>query len=118
MTSRSSELPVTVTHPTFEEWWQPYLHGVGPAGEVIAALDPDRRREVEQALRRNLGDGPFDITAVAWAGRGGREPRPRGLTRPRRVSSSGRRATAARGRGYCWSVMMRSLLLLRRRSEA
>ena len=64
------ELSVTVTHPTFEEWWQPYLHGVGPAGEVIAALDPDRRREVEQALRRNLGDGPFDITAVAWAGRG------------------------------------------------
>ena len=25
---------------------------------------------VEQALRRNLGDGPFDITAVAWVGRG------------------------------------------------
>jgi SAM-dependent methyltransferase len=65
-----SELSVTVAHPTFEEWWQPYLHGVGPAGEVVAALDPDRRREVEQALRRNLGDGPFDITAVAWAGRG------------------------------------------------
>ena len=43
-----SELSVTVTHPTFEEWWQPYLHGVGPAGEVVAALDPDRRREVEQ----------------------------------------------------------------------
>jgi ubiquinone/menaquinone biosynthesis C-methylase UbiE len=64
------ELPVTVTHPTFDEWWQPYLHGVGPAGEVVAALEPDRRREVEQALRRNLGDGPFDITAVAWAGRG------------------------------------------------
>ena len=70
MTSRWASWPVTVTHPTFEEWWQPYLHGVGPAGEVIAALDPDRRREVEQALRRNLGDGPFDITAVAWAGRG------------------------------------------------
>lgn len=65
-----SELAVTVTHPTFDEWWQPYLHGVGPAGEAVASLDPDRRREMEQTLRRNLGDGPFDVTAVAWAGRG------------------------------------------------
>ncbi|WP_374455902.1 class I SAM-dependent methyltransferase [Nocardioides sp.] len=65
-----TELAVTVTHPTFEEWWQPYLHGVGPAGEAVASLDPDRRQRVEQALRRHLGDGPFDLTAVAWAGRG------------------------------------------------
>jgi ubiquinone/menaquinone biosynthesis C-methylase UbiE len=65
-----TELAVTVSHPTFEEWWEPYLHGVGPAGEAIAALDPDRRQHIEQTLRRNLGDGPFDVTAVAWAGRG------------------------------------------------
>ena len=72
-----SELSVTVTHPTFEEWWQPYLHGVGPAGEAIAALDPDRRRAVEQTLRRNLGDGPFDITAVGVGGpRSGVSPGP------------------------------------------
>lgn len=64
------ELAVTVTHPTFEEWWQPYLHGVGPAGEAVASLDPDRRQHLERTLRRNLGDGPFDLTAYAWAGRG------------------------------------------------
>ena len=64
------ELPVTVTHPTFEEWWEPYLHGVGPAGDSIAALDTDTRALLEQALRRNLGDGPFDLTAVAYAVRG------------------------------------------------
>ncbi len=64
------ELAVTVTHPTFEEWWEPYLHGVGPAGESIAALDPDTRSRLEQALRHNLGDGPFDVTAVAYAARG------------------------------------------------
>ena len=65
-----TELAVTVTHPTFDEWWQPYLHGVGPAGEAVASLDPDRREQIERTLRRNLGDGPFDVTAVAWAGRG------------------------------------------------
>ena len=65
-----AELAVTVTHPTFEEWWQPYLHGVGPAGEALAAMSAERRAAIEELLRSNLGDGPFDLTAVAWAGRG------------------------------------------------
>ena len=64
------ELAVTVTHPSFVEWWEPYLHGVGPAGEAVAAMSPDRRARAEEILRRNLGEGPFDITAVAWAARG------------------------------------------------
>jgi hypothetical protein len=64
------ELPVTVTHPSFAEWWEPYLHGVGPAGDAVAALGPDGRTRLEEALRRRLGDGPFDLTAVAYAARG------------------------------------------------
>ena len=64
------EVAVTVTHPSFEEWWEPYLHGVGPAGDVVAALGPDGRARLEDVLRRRLGDGPFDLTAVAYAARG------------------------------------------------
>ena len=64
------ELAVTITHPTFEEWWEPYLHGVGPSGDAIAALGLDARAHLEEVLRRTLGDGPFDITAVAYAARG------------------------------------------------
>jgi SAM-dependent methyltransferase len=64
------ELAVTVTHPSFAEWWEPYLHGVGPAGEAVAALGPERRTRAEQVLRGGLGAGPFDLTAVAWAARG------------------------------------------------
>lgn len=64
------ELAVTVTHPSFEEWWDPYQHGVGPAGQAIAAFDPERRVQLERVLRRNLGEGPFDLTAVAYAARG------------------------------------------------
>ena len=64
------ELAVTVTHPTFEEWWEPYQHGVGPAGVAIAALGTDDRAGLERVLRRNLGAGPFDLTAVAYAARG------------------------------------------------
>ena len=66
----ATELSVTVTHPSFEEWWQPYLHGVGPIGEALAALEPEQRERVAGACRRQLGDGPFDITAVAYAARG------------------------------------------------
>jgi SAM-dependent methyltransferase len=64
------ELAVTVTHPSFEEWWEPYLHGVGPIGEVLAALGPDGRDRLASACRSRLGDGPFDLTAVAYAARG------------------------------------------------
>lgn len=64
------ELTVTVTHPSFEEWWEPYLHGVGPAGDAVAALGPDGRARLEGALRHRLGNGPFDLTAVAYAARG------------------------------------------------
>lgn len=66
----STELAVTVGHPTFEEWWEPYLHGVGPAGEAVAALGPDGQHRLEEVLRRTLGDGPFELTAVAYAARG------------------------------------------------
>ncbi len=65
-----TELAVTVTHPTFEEWWEPYLTSVGPAGEAISALDPARREQLRATCRERLGDGPFDITAVAFAARG------------------------------------------------
>lgn len=65
-----TELAVTVTHPSFEEWWEPYLHGVGPIGEAIAALDDAGRDRLRAECRELLGPGPFDITATAFAGRG------------------------------------------------
>jgi SAM-dependent methyltransferase len=65
-----TELAVTVTHPTFEEWWEPYLHSVGPVGEAIAALDASGLERLRAACRERLGPGPFEITAVAFAARG------------------------------------------------
>ncbi len=65
-----TELPVTVTHPTFDEWWEPYLHAVGPVGEAVASLDPAGRAQLESVVREELGQGPFDVTAVAFAARG------------------------------------------------
>ncbi|GAA1939929.1 hypothetical protein [Nocardioides hwasunensis] len=61
-----TELSVTVAHPSFDEWWEPHLHGVGPVGEAVAALDDHHRRRMESMLRDDLGDGPFELTAVAF----------------------------------------------------
>lgn len=66
-TPSTSPRPAWWSHPSFEEWWEPYLHGVGPAGDVVAALGPAGRARLEEVLRRRLGDGPFDLTAVACA---------------------------------------------------
>ncbi len=61
---------VKVAHPTFEEWWEPYTYGVGPAGDYVQRLDDDGRARLESVARERLGSGPFTVTATAWAARG------------------------------------------------
>jgi ubiquinone/menaquinone biosynthesis C-methylase UbiE len=57
-------------HASFEEWWQPYTAGVGPAGNYVAGLAPDRQAELRERCRALLPPAPFTITAKAWAVRG------------------------------------------------
>ena len=57
-------------HATFEEWWQPFELGVGPAGQYAAGLEPERLAGLREACRRRLPGEPFVITARAWAARG------------------------------------------------
>jgi SAM-dependent methyltransferase len=67
---REDAIAVDVVHPTFEEWWEPYTYGVGPAGEYVRRLDGDTRARLESVARDRLGSGPFTVTATAWAARG------------------------------------------------
>ena len=67
---RDSTLRVDVEHPTFEEWWEPFLLGVGPAGAYVARLDPDRRARLRDLCRQKLPPAPFVVSARAWAARG------------------------------------------------
>jgi SAM-dependent methyltransferase len=62
-------LTVHVGHPTFEEWWEPYTYGVGPAGDYVRQLDGDALARLESVARERLGGGPFIVTATAWAAR-------------------------------------------------
>ena len=55
---------------TFDEWWEPYTLGVGPAGAHAAGLDAGLRERVREACRARLPEPPFTVTATAWAVRG------------------------------------------------
>ena len=63
-------LSISVAHQTFDEWWQPYTLGVGPAGKYAAGLDPARQEQLRELCRKRLPPAPFELTAQAWAARG------------------------------------------------
>jgi ubiquinone/menaquinone biosynthesis C-methylase UbiE len=63
-------LSVSVEHPTFDEWWEPYTLGVGPAGAHVAGLDPEHREQLRERCRELLPAPPFVLSARAWATRG------------------------------------------------
>jgi SAM-dependent methyltransferase len=71
-----TRLSVDVEHPSFEEWWEPFTLGVGPAGAHAAGLDADRRARLRDSLRERLPSAPFVLRAAAWAARGVAEPTP------------------------------------------
>jgi SAM-dependent methyltransferase len=65
-----SALSVDVEHPSFEEWWEPFTLGVGPAGGYAAGLDANRQARLRALCRERLPAAPFVLTARAWAARG------------------------------------------------
>ena len=66
----STTLAVEVHYASFEEWWEPYTLGVGPAGMYVAAMDTASREELRRRCRALVPPAPFAISARAWAGRG------------------------------------------------
>lgn len=65
-----SALSVNVEHPNFEEWWEPFMLAVGPAGGYVARLDSTRQARLRDLCRDMLPAAPFVVTAQAWAARG------------------------------------------------
>ena len=65
--ARAATLTVRVRHATFDEYWQPFTLGVGPAGAYAASLDPERRARLRERCRRLLPAEPVEIAATVWA---------------------------------------------------
>jgi SAM-dependent methyltransferase len=63
-------LPISVEHTTFDEWWEPFTLGVGPAGTYLASLDRKSRDGVRRRCNERLGPGPVTIESRAWTARG------------------------------------------------
>lgn len=65
-----SRLTIEREHASFEEWWEPYTGGVGPAGAYVKTLTPEQQRELRDRCRALLPDGAFVLVSSAWAARG------------------------------------------------
>jgi hypothetical protein len=66
----ATTLSASLEHASFDEWWEPFMGGVGPAGSYVASLDAERQAELRETCRTLLPIAPFVLTARAWATRG------------------------------------------------
>jgi SAM-dependent methyltransferase len=68
------DLTISCRFACFDEFWNRYVEGQGPAGAYVVALPEHRREALRQKLRehvlRGRPDGAFALQAKAWAVRG------------------------------------------------
>jgi hypothetical protein len=59
---------VSASYESFDDLWEPFLAGVGPAGAYARSLASDAQQALRDDYRRRLGspDGPFTLEARAW----------------------------------------------------
>ena len=65
----STALEISREHPTFEEWWEPYVGGVGPAGAYVSGWTPSGRPSCGSAVARCCR-GPVHPHLVRLGGTG------------------------------------------------
>jgi len=63
-------LHAAVDYSSFDDWWEPFTLGVGPAGAYAKALNETERLALRERCRELLPAAPFTLSAVAWAARG------------------------------------------------
>jgi len=68
-------LVVRMQFSSFDDYWEPFLLGQGPAGAYVAELAPERRSTLRERLRTRLlgrggSDRPFELKGRAWAAKG------------------------------------------------
>ena len=59
---------VSASYESFDDLWEPFREGVGPAGAHAASLAPPAQKELREEFHRRLGSpaGPFELDARAW----------------------------------------------------
>ena len=65
------ELTAHADYTGFDDFWDPFMLAVGPAGQYLRTLDAERQAAVREGCRAALpADGPFTLSARAWYARG------------------------------------------------
>ena len=66
------EQPLTIemVFASFDDYWQPFQCGQGPAGVYVSSLAESARHTLESRLRERLRDGRLTLSARAWSVRG------------------------------------------------
>lgn len=69
---QTAPLTVEASYEDFDDFWQPFTLGVGPAGAYCATLSEGAREALRAECRRRLGNpaAPFTLTARAWGVKG------------------------------------------------
>jgi hypothetical protein len=70
---QGTALEITMRFADFDDYWQPFLGGQGPAPAHAMRLDERTRERVRERLRATLPlqpDGSIELHARAWAARG------------------------------------------------
>ena len=63
-------LEASARFTSFDDWWEPFTFGIGPAGAYLSKLDERGREELRGRCEQALPSAPFTVDAVAWAARG------------------------------------------------
>ncbi len=66
-------LEIEITFSNFENYWQPFLGGQGPAPTYISKLKPPKRKLLQAALLQKLpiqNNGSIILSARSWAVKG------------------------------------------------
>ena len=68
----TDHLRVETSYTGFDDLWEPFTYGVGPAGAYLARLEPEQREALRTNFFTGLGEpsGPFTLSATACAVRG------------------------------------------------
>ena len=60
-------IEIETRFPSFEDYWQPFTLGAGPAPGYCVSLAEDARGRLKAMLQEQFGEGPISFTARAWA---------------------------------------------------
>ena len=65
-----TSLEASMQFASFEDWWEPFTLGVGPAGAYAQTRDKASRELLRTRCEELLPAAPFTLSTSAWAARG------------------------------------------------